>query len=301
MNINNPASQSLFSSEALPTGDSVPDSSPIHPPRKDGAECGPEPTTVTQPRDTAKMLLLDFEDHNASNQPENNSALRATWEHLANGHAFTIANGNLQNGCSYQLPLLSFPNLQAVNASALYGNGALTKSDQTPFAAGSIQVQKVAPPEEEKAGIIVIRGNFQGRTVASFISFIAEHIHEGPLFEIKVESPHKSTVIFQYFEHARQFISRNQESLRATGVSCLGGGYQIFLGGRRDWDEDIKRMNHPGRERRRLTFAKSRLFGEQLSPQQWERDVMSIAGGPNVNILWIFNAGNGKSFFEPCA
>lgn len=278
----------LPSSERLPPGIELPMFSPIHPPQRLGIDLVAESTGLVKPRDTAKMLLLDLEDLKTSHEIQNKDILRARTEHLANGNI----DCNAPNGTLCRLPCIGFPGVNAVSAPVLHDDMVQSKS------AGSIQMQRIGLLEEEIAGAVVIRGSFQGRNMASLVSFIADHIREGPLFEIKVNSNHKCTVIFQYVAHARHFINRNKDSVATGGLSCLGDGYRIFFGGPRDWTDDIKKMSYPGRERRRLTFAKSRLFGDQLSPQQWERDVMSIAGGPNVNVLWIFNAGNGKYVFN---
>jgi hypothetical protein len=242
----------------------------------------------------AKMWLLDLDDSDDSDQTESHGVAMVNWAHVANGNTTQISNGKVQDGDLYNLPLLSFPDLPLLIPPTTNGSMGFIKPGATNFPAELIQAKQAGPYEEEKAGLVVIRGNFQGKNVANFITFIAEHIHEGPLFELKVNSARKATVTFQHLAHAQEFISRNQDSMMVTGQSCLGAGYQLFLGRPQEWSEELHKMNHPGRERRRLTFAKARLFGDQLSPQQWERDVMSIAGGPNVSIVWVFNAGNGK-------
>ncbi|KKA21647.1 hypothetical protein T310_4326 [Rasamsonia emersonii CBS 393.64] len=144
-------------------------------------------------------------------------------------------------------------------------------------------------PEEGKAGIVHVHG----KTAGNFVRFASAHIHEGPIYEIRVDGPTKATIIFQHLLHAQFFMDRNQDSIAATGKSCFGSGYKLTLGEPFEWHVSLGRMNHPLRERRRLTFAKAKLFGEGLTPEKWEREVATLAGPGNLEFTWIFNSGNG--------
>lgn len=144
--------------------------------------------------------------------------------------------------------------------------------------------------EDGKAGIVHVHG----KTAGNFARFASAHIHEGPLYEIRVETSSSAIIIFQHFLHAQFFMDRNQDSIAATGKSCFGSGYKLTLGEPFEWHGSLRRMNYPLRERRRLTFAKAKMFGEQLPPQKWEREVAALAGPGNLEFTWIFNSGNGK-------
>jgi hypothetical protein len=147
--------------------------------------------------------------------------------------------------------------------------------------------------EDGKAGIVVVEGPVSG----NFVHFLTSRIHEGPLYEIKIISAVKATVTFQFWMHAQAFMDRNHDSLIATGHSCFGGAYKLTLLEPFIWHANLHQMNHPARERRRLTFARSKLFGASLSPVKWEREVKAIAGTGNVDFVWVFNSGNGKHAF----
>ena len=78
------------------------------------------------------------------------------------------------------------------------------------------------------------------------------------------------------------------------GFGRFGCGYHVELAEIFDWNEDLRRMNQPIRERRRLSFARKRLFAENMSPEKWKQDVRTLAGPGNIDFLWVFNSGNGK-------
>lgn len=79
-----------------------------------------------------------------------------------------------------------------------------------------------------------------------------------------------------------------------NNTPVLGPGYAIALGEPLEWHETLRRMEHPMRERRRLTFARAKLFGEQLPCKKWQREIADIAGASNVDFTWVFNSGNGQ-------
>lgn len=145
--------------------------------------------------------------------------------------------------------------------------------------------------EEGFAGVVHIYGD---STRNNYISFVTSRISEGPVYEVNVISPDETMIIFQYALHAQVFVDRNQECLVLNGSSVLGQGYVISLGEPLEWHETLKRMEHPVRERRRLTFARAKLFGEQLPCKKWQREIADIAGPSNVDFTWVFNSGNGQ-------
>ena len=99
------------------------------------------------------------------------------------------------------------------------------------------------------------------------------------------------------------FLDRNRGALIVTGESIYGLGYTLETGEPLPWHATLQRMVYPLRERRRLTFARAKLFGEKLTPQKWAQDVRDIAGKGNVEYTWVFNNGNGKAMlirFRTC-
>jgi hypothetical protein len=59
-------------------------------------------------------------------------------------------------------------------------------------------------------------------------------------------------------------------------------------------DDAIQRMENPWNERRRLTFARQKLFAEGTTEEQFKKDIFAIVGEDNVELVWLFNSGNGK-------
>lgn len=58
--------------------------------------------------------------------------------------------------------------------------------------------------------------------------------------------------------------------------------------------DELKAMEAPQRERRRLTFVKGGLFHD-LAKARFERDVDKTAGEGNIDRVFFFNSGNGKT------
>ncbi|KAL3468413.1 hypothetical protein BJX64DRAFT_282586 [Aspergillus heterothallicus] len=145
------------------------------------------------------------------------------------------------------------------------------------------------PEIPEKAGVIRIYGRMNKDVVNS----ITTRIHEGPLHDIRVETNGRSRVIFQHASHALAFFKSNQDMEALLGYGRFGAGYRVELAEIVDWNDDLHRMNQPIRERRRLSFARKRLFADNMSPEKWKHDIRLIAGAGNIDFLWVFNSGNG--------
>lgn len=143
---------------------------------------------------------------------------------------------------------------------------------------------------EPKAGIIRVTGKINKGFVQSFTN----RVHEGPLYEIRIESAQSARVTFQYASHALAFLKSNDDMQRMLKYGRLGAGYQVELAELVDWNDDHRKMNQPIRERRRLSFARKKLFSEGLSPEKWRQDIRVLAGQSNIDFLWVFNSGNGK-------
>ncbi|PWY73791.1 hypothetical protein BO94DRAFT_474885 [Aspergillus sclerotioniger CBS 115572] len=158
-----------------------------------------------------------------------------------------------------------------------------------------VALPPAAQPEipEAKAGVIRV----YGKITRDFIQYITTRIHEGPLQDIRVESNGRTKVTFQHAAQALAFLKSNQDMERMLGYGRLGGGYRVELIELVDWNEDHRRMNQPIRERRRLSFARKRLFAEGMSPEKWKQDIRAIAGPANIDFLWVFNSGNATAVF----
>ncbi|PLB34348.1 uncharacterized protein BDW47DRAFT_120472 [Aspergillus candidus] len=158
----------------------------------------------------------------------------------------------------------------------------------------------LAPPSnvlpeipEAKAGVIRV----YGRISKDIIQFITTRIHEGPLQEIRLETNGRTRVTFQHASQALAFLKSNQEMEQMLGFGRFGCGYHVELAEIIDWNEDHRRMNQPVRERRRLSFARKRLFADNMSPEKWKQDIRAVAGPGNIDFLWVFNSGNATAVF----
>lgn len=150
--------------------------------------------------------------------------------------------------------------------------------------------------EEGKAGVVIVEGPL--RTISRFLSFFATRIHEGAIYDLSIVNETKAIAVFEYALHAQIFVDRNTELVATRGESIFGkGNWTVTLGNPLAWTETLKRMCHPFRERRRLTFVKSRLFADHGSYLKWIREVEDVAGSENVDFVWAFNTGNGMPPF----
>ncbi|KAF7592708.1 hypothetical protein BBP40_012539 [Aspergillus hancockii] len=141
---------------------------------------------------------------------------------------------------------------------------------------------------EAKAGVIRV----YGKTSKDIIQYITTRIHEGPLQDIRLETNGRTRVTFQHASQALAFLKSNQDMEQMLGFGRFGCGYRVELAEIVDWNDDHRRMNQPIRERRRLSFARKRLFADNMSPEKWKQDIRTLAGPGNIDFLWVFNSGN---------
>ncbi len=136
------------------------------------------------------------------------------------------------------------------------------------------------------------------------LSFITEQIHEGPLLSIAFsEFDAAMCIIFQSGSSAASFLETNAFFLNSTGACCYGRGYELMVGSPFPMNTELKAMEIPVRERRRLTFVKAGLF-QDLTKAQFEKDIADIVGTDNIERVWVFNTGNGRIRYElidPCS
>ncbi|KAL4925595.1 uncharacterized protein BDV17DRAFT_283861 [Aspergillus undulatus] len=150
---------------------------------------------------------------------------------------------------------------------------------------------------DERAGIIRIYGSVTRDTIRD----ITTAIHEGPLFDIRVETNGRIRVVFQHLSQALEFFHSDQAMVKVAGYGRLGAGYRVELAEIVDWNDELRLMNQPTRQRRRLSFARKRLFADNMSPERWRQDIYSIAGPANIEFLWVFNSGNATAVFTSTA
>ncbi|OJJ51298.1 hypothetical protein ASPZODRAFT_56064 [Penicilliopsis zonata CBS 506.65] len=150
---------------------------------------------------------------------------------------------------------------------------------------------------EPKAGMIRIIGP----VVRDLLKHITRRIHEGPLLEIRQESRESVLVTFLHATHAMAFLHSSDEMEKTCGSSRIGHGYKIEMVETADWKEEHLRMNQPLRERRRLSFARKKMFSEGMNPTRWEHDIHRLVGSMNIDFLFVFNSGNATVVFNSTA
>ncbi|KAL4937676.1 hypothetical protein BDV06DRAFT_68376 [Aspergillus oleicola] len=146
---------------------------------------------------------------------------------------------------------------------------------------------------EEKAGVIRIYGKIERDGIQRFTT----SIHEGPIFEIRVETNARTRIVFHQLEHALEFMRSESAMVKRVGHGRFGTGYRVEMAEVVDWGSALRNMCQPIRERRRLSFARKALFVGVLSPEKWRSDIKSLAGVGNIEDLWVFNSGNATAVF----
>jgi hypothetical protein len=134
-----------------------------------------------------------------------------------------------------------------------------------------------------------------GCTSRTALTFITDQIHEGPLLSVAFSEPDGAIcIVFQYGSCAASFLETNALILNQTGSCCYGPGYELMVGSALPMDSDLKAMEPPIRERRRLTFVKAGLFHD-VTKAQFESELVSLVSLINIERVWVFNSGNGKA------
>ena len=160
--------------------------------------------------------------------------------------------------------------------------------------------QLKAPTEtdgKKEAGVVFLSGNFK---LPNALYFITSKISDGAIFDIIMSpSENMASIIFQHSLNAGNFLRRNQNFKEKHGFGLHGKGYTTASGPVIPWDDQLKAMAYPYRERRRLTFARAGLISSRLTPEQFRADMGALVGDDNVESTWVFNAGNGKFWDTP--
>jgi hypothetical protein len=127
------------------------------------------------------------------------------------------------------------------------------------------------------------------------LSSLTEYIDQGPLLSMAYSERDKAVcIIFMHAHHARSFLQASVGCVGKYGQSIFGGDVEVLEGQPYPNDDAIQRMENPWNERRRLTFARQKLFAEGTTEEQFKKDIFAIVGEHNVELVWLFNRGNGK-------
>ncbi|GAT20054.1 similar to An07g07550 [Aspergillus luchuensis] len=263
----------------------------------------PEDSVTQESASTQLSSHIDNQKPNGSaylcdTEKENNGYVDGTRKmpegrHLHTGSWAQVV-GSISNGHSHEVQCMSPMSLALGSVSKPSQSSDDGTEGRESGNAGVTLPASVSPDiPDAKAGVIRV----YGKITRDFIQYITTRIHEGPLQDIRVETNGRTKVTFQHAAQALAFLNSNQDMERMLGYGRLGEGYRVELAEIIDWNEDHRRMNQPIRERRRLSFARKRLFAEGMSPDKWKQDIRALAGPGNIDFLWVFNSGNATAVF----
>ena len=133
------------------------------------------------------------------------------------------------------------------------------------------------------------------------LSEISKKLSElGPIYSMAYAPGEQAVcIIFQHGHCARQFMHNCADHIGRTGSSPFGKVHLVVLGLPYPADDHLRKMEPPHNARRRLTFARSQLFTNGMTECRFRADIEMIVGASNVELLWLFNTGNGK-FTSKC-
>ncbi|EEH18746.2 hypothetical protein PABG_01065 [Paracoccidioides brasiliensis Pb03] len=171
-----------------------------------------------------------------------------------------------------------------------------------PIHPGGRIIQAPNPAQREqnkKAGVLIVEGKFNIHS----LNFLTARIHEGPLYSVEiVHNTGYAEITFLHAQHASNFLIEDKLATEKTGYGRFGPDFKVRYDRClvRDWDGDLENMDKPmlNKERRRLTFVRSRLLAYPCTFERLTDDIMRIAGEDGVDFIWKFNAGNVTAAFK---
>lgn len=131
---------------------------------------------------------------------------------------------------------------------------------------------------------------------------VTREVTEGPLMHVSLHDAPNDTkyayLIFLKAEAAMKFVKKSAEIMLRMGArqSCYGPGVSVDFGVALADNECVPQMFGRGAVRRRLTFSRKGLF-TKVAPSKFYHDVADVVGGRNIELVWLFNAGNGTVVF----
>jgi hypothetical protein len=178
----------------------------------------------------------------------------------------------------------------SIAATPPYDGNRIVKFRPADGTTRTVPESSVDPFRPQDARVIWIKPWNQERKC---LGDITEKIDQGPLFSIAhSQADDAACVIFQHAHHARAFLEVNARHARMYGQGLFGPGCEVLEGQAYPATEDIRRMDLRN-ERRRLTFARCRLFTNGMTEARFKADIFDMVGEGNVELVWLFNSGNG--------
>lgn len=127
------------------------------------------------------------------------------------------------------------------------------------------------------------------------LAVITKGITEGAVYSIGYsEADGAMCVIFKDAAAAQRCFDTNRAIVESSDSTLFGKGFSVIMGAPFPFGNELAVMDFPKNERRRLTFVRSRFFTEGFSEKHFKKDLHDLVGEENVELVWVFNTGNGK-------
>ena len=182
----------------------------------------------------------------------------------------------------------------AVAATDIAGSNRLVKFRPSDGLKRHITEEELNKPQPEDEDFRCLW--IYGWTKDKPLSVVTDRISTGAIFSMAyVEEYGAVCVIFQYAGGAMLVMEEDSQLIRDYGLGLFGKGHEVKYGEAYPDNEDLIRMQPPSNERRRLTFARQQLFTNGMSQERFKQDLINIVGRHNLELVWLFNTGNGKS------
>jgi hypothetical protein len=179
----------------------------------------------------------------------------------------------------------------AVAATDIPRNNRLVKFRPSDGLKRHITDRGASPSHDEDFRCIWIYGWSKDKP----LGIVTERMSFGAIFSMVYVDVHEAVcVIFQQASAAMALVDEDSRSRRDYGVGLFGPGIMIKFGEVYPDNADLQRMAAPYNERRRLTFARQQLFTNGMTEDRFKRDLFELVGKHNVELVWLFNTGNGR-------
>lgn len=208
----------------------------------------------------------------------------------SNGNQTSSPSSSGTTPSSAQISPSSWAAIAAVRPAV--GNRLIKFTPEDAVKTKYVEEKSVSDTHDTDSRVVWIQGWKEERPLGE----VTSNIGQGPVYSMAYSAKDDSVcVIFQYASSAIALTEEDAAQVKKSGCSRFGPDCQVLLGQSFPINKDIQRMLIPHNERRRLTFARSQLFTNGLTEAKFRADIFGIVGTGNVEIIWLFNTGNGKS------
>lgn len=168
------------------------------------------------------------------------------------------------------------------------GNNPLIKYQPSDSIVKRYKESKETPADMR---VVWIQGWAKGRPLGQ----ISEYVTQGPICSMAYAADYGAVcIVFQYAESAQALFDSCNLYQDNEGECLFGAGCMVQMGQPYPLTDDLRRMGGPVHERRRLTFARSQMFAHGMTETRFRNDIYELVGEANVELVWLFNSGNGE-------